>query len=67
METYVLYRYWDTPDNEGNEIMGAYYEADKAIADMKTDAAATKAYYPADFWKTIRPRKMNMKSTLVSA
>ena len=51
MEIYVLYRYWDTPDNEGNEIMGAYYEADKAIADMQADAAATKAYYPADFWE----------------
>ena len=51
MEIYVLYRYWDAPDNEGNEVMGAYYEADKAIADMKADAAATKAYYPADFWE----------------
>lgn len=48
---YVLYRYWDTPDNEGNEVMGAYRNAEKAMADMKADAAATKACYPADFWE----------------
>ncbi len=36
MTVYVLHRYWDTPDNEGNEIM----------------AAATKAYYSSqpNFW-----------------
>lgn len=45
MYIYVLYRYWDTPDNEGNEVMGAYFDQEKAMADMIADADATKAYY----------------------
>ncbi len=52
MEIYVLSRSWDTPDNEGNEIMGAYYSAENAIADMKADADTVKAYYDADFWES---------------
>ncbi len=51
MEIYVLYRYWDSPDNEGSEVMGAYFDVDKAIADMKADAETIKAYYPADYWE----------------
>ena len=52
MTVYVLHRYWDTPDNEGNEIMAVYENVDDAIADMKADADATKAYYSGqpDFW-----------------
>lgn len=51
MYIYVLYRYWDTPDNEGNEVMGAYFDQEKAMADMIADAAATKAYYAPDYWE----------------
>ena len=52
MMVYVLHRYWDTPDNEGNEIMAVYENVDNAIADMKADADATKAYYSGqpNFW-----------------
>lgn len=51
MFVYVLHRRWDTPDNEGNEIMGVYYELENAVSDMKADAAATKAYYSTDYWE----------------
>ncbi len=51
MEIYVLYRYWDTPDNEGNEIMGAYHNLNSAVAAMRADAETVKSYYPADFWE----------------
>lgn len=51
MFVYVLYRYWDTPDNEGNEVMGAYFELENAVAAMKADAAATMAHYNSDFWE----------------
>lgn len=50
MIVYVLHRYWDTPDSEGNEIMAVYENIDNAILDMQADASATKAYYDADFW-----------------
>lgn len=48
---YILYRYWDTPDNEGTEIIGAYRSSERAIADMRLDAAITRAEYPDDFWE----------------
>lgn len=51
MEIYVLYHYWDTPDNEGSGIMGAYYDADNAIATMKAEVETVKSYFPADFWE----------------
>ena len=52
MTVYVLNRYWNTPDNEGNEIMAVYENVDDAIADMKADADATKAYHSVqpNFW-----------------
>jgi len=51
MEIYVLHHYWDTPDNEGNEIIGAYYKIDNAVSEMRAEAEITKSYYPADFWE----------------
>lgn len=50
MYIYILYRYWDTPDNEGTDIMGAYFDQEKAAADMRADADATKAHYTHDYW-----------------
>ena len=38
MNVFVLYRYWDTPDNEGNEVCGVYKDVDNAISVMKKDA-----------------------------
>ncbi len=48
---YVLYHYWDTPDNEGSEVIGAYRNYEDALSDMKADAAAVKAYYAGDYWE----------------
>lgn len=50
MIVYVLYRHWDTPDNEGNEVVGVYLHPKDAVKTMKADAEATKAYYDQDFW-----------------
>ena len=50
MTVHVLHRYHDTPDNEGNDILGAYYNSAVARRDMTADAAKTKARYPDDFW-----------------
>lgn len=50
MTVYVLHRYWDTPDNEGNEIMAVRRKVDDAISDMRADADAIKACHDADFW-----------------
>ena len=50
MTVYVLHRHWDTPDNEGNEIMAVRRKVDDAISDMRADADAIKACHDADFW-----------------
>ena len=50
MTVYVLHRYWDTPDNVGNEIMAVRRKVDDAISDMRADADAIKACHDADFW-----------------
>lgn len=52
MTVYVLHRYWDTPDNEGNEVMAVYEHVEDAISDMRADAKATEAFYSEDptFW-----------------
>lgn len=51
MYIYVLYRYWDTKDNEGVEIMGAYFDRENAASDMRADANAVKAYYNSGYWE----------------
>lgn len=50
MTVYVLRRYWDTPDNEGNDIMGVYYNFKDAQDDMHTDVRPIHEHYPEDFW-----------------
>lgn len=50
MTVYILHHYWDTPDNEGNEIMAVRRKVDDAISDMRADADAIKACHDADFW-----------------
>jgi len=51
MKIYILSHYWDTPDNEGSEIIGAYYSDEDAASRMKSEAAAIKNLYPTDFWE----------------
>lgn len=50
MNVFVLHRYHDTPDNEGNDIMGVYYKAADARRDMAADAVRIKEEYPDNFW-----------------
>lgn len=50
MQVFVLYRYWDTPDNEGSDILGAFYDVENAISSMKCAAEKVKGYYPYDYW-----------------
>lgn len=50
MTVYILHRYWDTPDNEGNEIMAVRRKVDDAISAMRADADAIKTCHDADFW-----------------
>ena len=37
MEVYVLTNYWDTPDNEGHNVMGVFKDIDNAISAMRAD------------------------------
>ncbi len=50
MTVYVLTTHWDTPDNEGAEVIGVYADPERAIADMRKGAEAVKADYPQDYW-----------------
>lgn len=53
MIVYVLSTYWDTEDNEGNEVLGIYSEEnlEKARNDMLACADAVKEMFPADVWQ----------------
>lgn len=45
MTVFVLHRHWDTPDNEGSDILGVFSRRKDAIEFMREDATATKSYY----------------------
>lgn len=51
MTVYVLHRYWNTPDNEGDEIVGVYSREASAYNDMKLDVERVKSYYSLGFWE----------------
>ena len=50
---YVLHTHWDTPDNEGTEILGVYASdaLDKARSDMRAAADAIRREFPDDAWE----------------
>lgn len=50
MYVYVLYTYWDTPDTEGNEIIGVYFDRDRAQREMRILAEKLKDEYDDSFW-----------------
>lgn len=52
MTVFVLHRYWDTPDNEGNEVMAVYEKLEDAISDMQADAATIKVSHGDGYWDT---------------
>lgn len=50
MTVHVLSHHYDTPDVEGNEILGVYQNIDDARADMSVAAAVIRAQFPDDIW-----------------
>lgn len=50
MIVYILYHYWDTPDDEGNEVIGAYRRYEDALVAMTSGAETVKSYFADDFW-----------------
>lgn len=50
MIVHVLHHYFDTPDVEGNEILGVYKNIDDARADMSAAADAIRSEFLDDIW-----------------
>ena len=50
MVVYVLHHYFDTPDVEGNEIIGVYSSIEDAQAKMKSCEAKLREEFPDDIW-----------------
>lgn len=50
MIVYVAINTWDTPDNEGSEILGVYSNLEKAREQIVAGAGAIRAEYDEDFW-----------------
>ncbi len=50
MTVHVLHHYYDTPDVEGNEILGVYRNVEDAREDMSAAAAVLCQEFPNDVW-----------------
>ena len=50
MTVYVAINTWDTPDNEGSEILGVYSTLEKARQQIEAGAAAIRKEFDEDFW-----------------
>ena len=50
MTVFVAVHHWDTPDNEGVEILGVFGKIEKARAQIVAGAGAIRAEYDEDFW-----------------
>ena len=50
MTVYVVVHHWDTPDNEGVEVLGVSSTVEKARAQIVAGAGAIRAEYDEDFW-----------------
>ena len=50
MTVYIALHTWDTPDNEGSEILGVFSTFAKARAQLVAGAVETIAEYDEDFW-----------------
>lgn len=51
MVVFVLHRYWDTPDNEGSDVLGVFRNVEDAILTMRTSANEVKTFYSDDYWE----------------
>lgn len=50
MTVYVVVHHWDTPDNEGVEVLGVFSTVEKARAQLVAGAGETMAEYDEGFW-----------------
>lgn len=50
MQVFVVVHHWDTPDNEGVEVLGVFEKIEKARAQIVAGAGAIRAEYVEDFW-----------------
>lgn len=50
MTVYVVVHHWDTPDNEGVEVLGVFSTVEKARVQIVAGASETIAEYDEDFW-----------------
>ena len=50
IKVYVLSHYYDTPDVEGNDILGVYSLLEDAQNVMESEATAIQKEFPDDFW-----------------
>lgn len=50
MTVFVVVHHWDTPDNEGVEVLGVFKKIEKARAQIVAGAGAIRAEYDEDFW-----------------
>ena len=50
MQVFVAVQHWDTPYNEGVEILGVFGKLEKARAQIVAGAGAIRAEYDEDFW-----------------
>ena len=50
MTVFVAVHHWDTPDNDGVEILGVFGKIEKARAQIVAGAGAIRAEYDEDFW-----------------
>lgn len=50
MTVYVVVHHWDTPDNEGVEVLGVFSTVEKARAQIEVGADAIRKEFDEDFW-----------------
>lgn len=51
MTVYVAVHHWDTPENEGVEVLGVYSAFEKAREQIEAGAAAIRKEYEDDMWE----------------
>lgn len=61
MTVFVLYRYWNTPDNEGADVIGVYRDVKNAIFTMRSAAKEVMSYYSEDYWEEDMTWEDNME------
>ena len=50
MQVFVVVHHWDTPDNEGVEVLGVFEKIEKAREQIEVGAHAIRKEFDEDFW-----------------